>query len=205
MRPTGYHHGDLQNALVGEGLGLARRGGERAVTVRAAARGAGVSHAAAYRHFPSRRALLASVATEAMNRLAKVLEETTPSDPPLDRFRVLVAAYLSWAISNPGVFRVAFSEELWDKESLPRLRDASDRASRPVLDAAADHLGPSAAEGESRRLALAAWAQTHGFAVLALDRQLTQGELSVADQLPALLDLAADAVGVLARAWPGRP
>ncbi|MDH3222112.1 MAG: TetR/AcrR family transcriptional regulator [Gemmatimonadota bacterium] len=203
MKPVRYHHGDLQNALVGEALDLARLGGERAVTVRAAARGAGVSHAAAYRHFRSRRALLASVATEGMNRLAAVLEEATHGDPPLQRFRSLVAAYLSWAFSNPGVFHLAFSQELWDKETLPRLREASDRASRPVLDAAADHLGPSAAEGEARRLAVAAWALAHGFAVLALNRQLTQGELSVAGQVPALVDLAGDAVCVLAGGWPG--
>lgn len=200
-----YHHGDLPNALVVKGLDLARDGGPTAVSVRAAARLVGVSHAAAYRHFKDRKAFVATVAASAMHRLAAVLEEAVEQRSPLERFPALARAYVSWAVSNPGAFRVAFSEELWDKRSFPALREASDRASGPVLAAAADYLGASGSEAEWRQLAIAAWAQVHGFAVLVLDRQLTQGELSVGDgEASAHLECAATALRVLAVGWRDR-
>src|SRR5215213_2214532 len=66
--PKPYHHGDLRRALIDAALQLAGEGGAEAVSVREAARRAGVSPGAPFRHFPSRDALMAAVATEAQRR-----------------------------------------------------------------------------------------------------------------------------------------
>ncbi|MFZ2156862.1 MAG: helix-turn-helix domain-containing protein, partial [Bradyrhizobium sp.] len=66
--PKPYHHGDLKRVLVEAALELAEAGGPEAVSVREAARRAGVSPGAPFRHFPSRDALMAAVAAEAQRR-----------------------------------------------------------------------------------------------------------------------------------------
>src|ERR1700752_1817196 len=69
-RRKSYHHGALNSALVEASIALARQGGPDRVILREAARAAGVSHSAAYRHFADREALLAEVASFARNELA---------------------------------------------------------------------------------------------------------------------------------------
>jgi AcrR family transcriptional regulator len=73
VRP-GYHHGNLRAALIDAGVELARAGGPDAVVVREASRRVGVSHNAAYRHFPDRDALLKAVAERSMSELARLME-----------------------------------------------------------------------------------------------------------------------------------
>lgn len=69
-RRKSYHHGALHSALVEASIALAREGGPDRVIVREAARAAGVSHSAAYRHFTDREALLVEVSQHARNELA---------------------------------------------------------------------------------------------------------------------------------------
>jgi AcrR family transcriptional regulator len=174
---TRYHHGRLKAALVDETLRLAQEGGSAAVTLRTAARRAGVTHAAVYRHFANRLDLLAATATDAMNRLADRLEAAVASpEPDIHRMKALAGAYLEWADQDPGSFRLAFCQELWDKRPYPALRAASDRASRPVLELASSITSDP---DEARRLAVAVWAQTHGMTELWVARQLSQGKLSL--------------------------
>src|SRR5260370_8670028 len=91
--PKPYHHGDLRRVLIGAALGLVEEGGVEAVSVREAARRAGVSPGAPFRHFPSRDALLTAVAVEAQRRfrgeIAAALS-TAPADYPLPPFPVTV-------------------------------------------------------------------------------------------------------------------
>ena len=188
-----YHHGTLKEALVERTLLMAREGGTPAVTLRAAARQTGVTHAAVYRHFADRRDLLAAAATEAMDRLAFMLEQAARahSDVPT-RMRALARAYLAWAAGDPGAFRLAFCQELWDKGPYPALRAASDRASRPVAEAA-DALAPD--PEQARRLAVSVWAHAHGITALYVEHQLRQGALRLSeDSLDAALDLMGDGV-----------
>jgi len=66
--PKPYHHGDLRRVLIDAALQLVGEGGAEAVSVREAARRAGVSPGAPFRHFPSRDALMQAVAEEAQRR-----------------------------------------------------------------------------------------------------------------------------------------
>ena len=68
-RDKPYHHGALHSALIEASIALAREGGPDRVILREAARAAGVSHSAAYRHFADREALLAEVSRFARNAL----------------------------------------------------------------------------------------------------------------------------------------
>jgi AcrR family transcriptional regulator len=117
--PKPYHHGDLRRVLVEAALQLVGEGGADAVSVREAARRAGVSPGAPFRHFPSRDALMQAVAEEAQRRFRAEIEAAlagAPAGDPLGRFRCLGLAYLRWAMRNPTHFEVISSRRLFDHD-----------------------------------------------------------------------------------------
>src|SRR5258705_10098767 len=84
--PRPYHHGDLRRVLIDAAVDLVGEGGPDAVSVREAARRAGVSPGAPFRHFASRDALMAAVAEEAQRRFRAEIDATlakVPVDDPL--------------------------------------------------------------------------------------------------------------------------
>src|SRR5258708_5610710 len=102
-----YHHGDLRRALVDEALRLAAEGGIEAVNIREAARRAGVSPGAPFRHFPDRIALMTAVAEEAARRFRGEVDAAlagAPGDDPLARFRSIGLAYPRSAMRTPAQF-----------------------------------------------------------------------------------------------------
>jgi AcrR family transcriptional regulator len=112
-----YHHGDLRRVLVDAAFELVGEGGAEGLSVREAARRAGVSPGAPFRHFESREALLAAVAEEAQRRLRAEVDRAlaeAPADDPLQRFRCVGLAYLRWATRNPTHFEVISSRRLFD-------------------------------------------------------------------------------------------
>jgi AcrR family transcriptional regulator len=114
-----YHHGDLRRVLIDAALQLISEGGMDAVSVREAARRAGVSPGAPFRHFPSRDALIQAVAEEAQRRFRAEIEAAlagAPPGDPLGRFRCLGLAYLRWAMRNPTHFEVISSRRLFDHD-----------------------------------------------------------------------------------------
>jgi AcrR family transcriptional regulator len=103
-----YHHGNLRQAMVDASLQAIAELGPEAFTLREAARRAGVSPAAPYRHFADKDALLAAVAAEAAARLqADVLAAQAVAPPdPVSQFRALGIAYVRFAVAHPAHYRV---------------------------------------------------------------------------------------------------
>src|SRR4051812_28390907 len=116
--PKPYHHGDLRRVLIDAALQLVGEGGAEAVSVREAARRAGVSPGAPFRHFPSRDALMQAVAEEAQRRFRAEIAAALAAAPgdPLGRFRCLGLAYLRWAMRNPTHFEIISSRRFFDHD-----------------------------------------------------------------------------------------
>ena len=105
-----YHHGDLRRVLIDAALDLVGEGGPEAVSVREAARRAGVSPGAPFRHFPSRDALMTAVAEEAQRRFRPEIEAALAA-AACRRSAGAVSrhsgsAYLRWAMRNPAHFEI---------------------------------------------------------------------------------------------------
>lgn len=98
---TKYHHGDLKRALLDAAMTLVDIRGREALTLREAARRAGVSEAAPYRHFANLDELLGAVALEGFEMLIADLEST--SSP-----RRVRSAYLAFAGDFPGRYQLMF-------------------------------------------------------------------------------------------------
>ena len=175
VRP--YHHGDLRRALVSAATDLAASGGADGVVVREAARRVGVSPSAAYRHFPNREGLLAQVASEGREALARRMIEATTAVPgegtssPVARFRATGRAYITFALDEPGLFEVAF------RACPPHLYVPDEPSPYAVLSEALDALQSAGLLAVRRSGAEAlAWIAVHGAAVLLGDGLLPQGE-----------------------------
>src|SRR6478609_3397144 len=103
-RRKSYHHGALGSALIEAGIALAREGGPDRVVLREAARAAGVSHSAAYRHFTDRDALLAEVSKYARKELAaKMRQRVNRTNDPRKRLQAVGTAYVDFALTQPGL------------------------------------------------------------------------------------------------------
>ena len=183
MKP--YHHGNLREALIEAAADLARAEGSDGVVLREVARRTGVSHNAAYRHFDDREALLAEVASVGMDRLERAMREQmdavrsrSPQERARRRLRAAGRGYVTFALTEPGYFEVAFStkqlpDELSDAESpASDDGDAEQAAEGPyaLLGAALDELVDVGDLEPQRRTGadVTCWAAVHGFAELNL-------------------------------------
>ena len=178
-----YRHGDLRHALIAAGTELARTGGPDAVVLREVTRRVGVSPNAAYRHFKDRGALLDAVCAAAQSRLAVAIElelaALPPAGDPADtaraRLRAVGTGYLSFAQTEPGLFRTAFSasRDLTNVGS-PERAGASGLSPFLLLGSVLDELVLAGALPEERRpgAEFLAWSSVHGLAMLLIDGPL---------------------------------
>lgn len=203
---SGYHHGDLRNALVAAALKLVAKRGVEGFSLREAARAVGVSPAAAYRHFEDRSALLKGLAHEGLARLAVKMEDAIASAPcaPGSAARAAAeltgigAAYVEFAVAHPAHFRVMFGPwcDLADElapELSPRGRDPL-QLLVDTLDGmvAAGAITPAARRGAE----ISAWSAVHGFASLLVEGGLPLGETERASALRAVQRMLLVGLGV---------
>ncbi len=161
---TTYHHGNLGPALIAAARELLDEDGPGAVSLREAARRVGVSATATYRHFNDKDHLLAAVAAEGYREFAGKLRAVDSGE---DGFSHMGAAYIEFALSHPGLFRLMFGQLLRERERFPELGAAADEFFAVLLDSARDFVGGKDEDVES--IAYAAWSFAHGLARLVLD------------------------------------
>jgi AcrR family transcriptional regulator len=167
--PRGYHHGNLREALIRAALDLIARKGPAGFTFAEAARFAGVSPAAPYRHFRDRDELMASVALRGFEEFEAHLARAWNGGRPdamtaLDR---LGKAYLEFSRGKPAFYSAMFEAGV-PVGADPALRDAGERAFA-VLRGAAEAICaalPAAGRPPALMVALHIWAMAHGVASL---------------------------------------
>jgi AcrR family transcriptional regulator len=167
--PRGYHHGNLKEALIDAALELIAQKGPAGFTFAEAARWAGVSPAAPYRHFRDREELLADVARRGFEQFETVLARAWDAGRPdaFTAFDRLGRAYLHFAKSEPAYYSAMFEAGI-PPETNPELRETGERAFA-VLRGATERL-VAAMPAQDRppvlMMALHIWAMSHGIASL---------------------------------------
>jgi len=165
----GYHHGNLREALIEAALNLIAQKGPAGFTFADAARSAGVSSAAPYRHFRDRDALMADVARRGFEQFEAHLERAWDDGrpEPFKAFENVGRAYLGFARNEPAYYSAMFEAGV-ALDSDPGLRQASDRAFG-VLRRASEALSANAPVGArppALMMSLHVWALSHGVASL---------------------------------------
>jgi AcrR family transcriptional regulator len=164
-----YHHGNLREALIRAALELIAAKGPAGFTFAEAARSAGVSPAAPYRHFRDRDALMADVAARGFElfeaALSRAWKDGKPD--PLTAFEQVGRAYLAFARAEPAYYSAMFEAGL-PMDLDPVLREAGDRAFAVLRKASETLCGllPPGSRPPALMMALHVWALSHGIASL---------------------------------------
>jgi AcrR family transcriptional regulator len=165
----GYHHGNLKETLIRAALDLIAQKGPAGFTFAEAARWAGVSPAAPYRHFRDRDELLADVARRGFDQFEAVLTRAWDGGRPnaFTAFDRVGKAYLRFAKEEPAYYSAMFEAGI-PPEVSPELHAAGERAFA-VLRSATEHLVasmPAKNRPPVLMMALHIWALSHGIASL---------------------------------------
>jgi AcrR family transcriptional regulator len=162
MSEKNYHHGDLRTALVQAGRRILERDGLEALTLRACAREAGVSHAAPQHHFRNLAELLAAIAASGFDDFVASLHASAEEADSADaRLQQMGLAYVAFALARPALYRIMFGVEAMQSES-EAFRIARGRAWNQLHDAVVAAHGLAAAGSD----AVLVWSLVHGHAML---------------------------------------
>jgi len=171
---TTYHHGNLRSALIDGASVLLERDGPLGVTLRGAARQAGVSQAAPYRHFPSKSALLAAVAEAGFEDLVRTMSRAARRHraSPTAAIEAMAQAIVRFAAEHPSRYRLMCGPAVRGRDHPALLRAAG--AAWDVLMTSirecqrAGRIRP----GDPAQQGFVLWSTIHGLAVLVVDEQL---------------------------------
>lgn len=174
-RRATYHHGNLHQALLLAALDLIGQRGADGWTLREAARRAGVSHAAPYRHFRSKEALVAAVAVEGFRALTQAIDDAQAgAKDALSRLEVLGGVLLGFALDEPARYRVMFGPHAPPRAQHPALAEAAAGVYTRLVGSVteAQQAGSLRREVSPVLAAITFWTSIHGLADLLLNRQL---------------------------------
>jgi AcrR family transcriptional regulator len=166
-----YHHGDVRQTVIDTAMAMLDEEGDWQFTLREVARRAGFSHAAPYKHFSDKAALLTEIALIGFDRLRTALQAAqsmSSGDVAADLAR-MSEAYLAFGQANPALYQLMFGAEVANGSDLHL--DARALGAFGVL---IDLLERGQAAGVIRKRpvrgqAAACWAQLHGLTMLTLD------------------------------------
>tara|TARA_R110000737_G_scaffold110568_1_gene143537 strand:- start:900 stop:1517 length:618 start_codon:yes stop_codon:yes gene_type:complete len=165
MPKRGYHHGNLRQALVDAALELIELKGPTGFTLSEAAKQAGVTPAAVYRHFEGREDLIAEAALQGYEIFADLMDYAYQSGQPsaLAAFEATGRAYLAFARKHPGHYISMFESGISINRT-PELAAAANRANGVLEKAAADlsqHI-PADKRPPASMFSAHIWAMSHG-------------------------------------------
>ena len=178
-----YHHGNLVDALVTATIAIIEERGVEHVSVREAAKRAGVSPGAPFRHFRSKTALMTAVAEQAMARLKAAVSDALAEiedDDPIAGFGAIGRGYLRWAIANPTHFQIISSRSMIDFDGSEDLR----RDNNDIRELMVGLLCRAKAQGrlstalDFDHLVLSARALVYGLARMAIDGHFPEWHVS---------------------------
>ena len=164
--------------------------GRAAISLRAVARRAGLSHASPKYHFGDRSGLLTAIATEGFHALARRLSEVHESDAQ-QQLAILGRAYIDFGLSHPALFELMFAPTELHADD-PELIAAQQQAIGSLTTAVSQLTGIDATPSGTPQLALASWALVHGLVVLARDGALQTAATEEATDAAELAHTIAD-------------
>jgi AcrR family transcriptional regulator len=183
-----YHHGALREALLAAAERVLERDGLPGLTLRAAAREAGVSHAAPTHHFGDLTGLVSELAAIGFSHFNAAMASAAEIEgPPLAKAAARARAYLAYARAHPGMYLLMFRTERLDM-TRPALRDAANAAFAGIAGTIGSIRGETVPEqalslNQAAEI-VGAWSLVHGYTMLLIDGRLT----NIIERLPAGTD-----------------
>lgn len=170
-----YHHGNLRDELVTQGIQILETEGLASLTIREIAGRLGVSATAPLHHFDTKLALLAAIAAQGFRMLFDFrMAALKGCKTPVERVMAVLMAYVEFAVEHPALYRVMHGPEIPDKTTFPELDDAATRSYGLLETVVADYLMDRDGSVEnSREATLGAWTVCQGLAIALTNPQNT--------------------------------
>ncbi len=129
-----YHHGNLRKTLIDEGLKTLCRDGIGSFSLRNLSKKLGVSHAAAYRHFSSKEALLKAILAEFADTFRSALvASVAPEATGREALMQLGIGYVRYFIAQPEfITLVALAHD--GEDLFSRILGGEHEAEQPPCD-----------------------------------------------------------------------
>ena len=200
-----YHPGDLRRALMDVSIDILKKHEVETLNLRKLAVLAGVSPGAPYHHFADRAELVAAIANEGFELLEGSMRKATATcaNEASARLEALGQAYVHFAISHPGYFRVMFRRETHNNATTA-MRGAGQRTFQLLCDAiTACQQAGSAPAGDPQPLILHAWAAVHGLSTLLVDGDLKGISIPTQQLASVMTNLMRRMLIALAESPPG--
>ncbi len=201
-----YHHGNLKQSLIEATLEMIHHDDIDKVTLSALGKRLGTSRSAIYRHFKNKEELMKAVLLSAMDELDKLIEPvfSDTNSSLLERFHAMGQGYVSFAMTNPHLYRLIFGPKMLkeraevieqDRQEFHKLLhgDSSEEVMNSnqnngfhklvaiIIQAQKEKIFK---EGDPVLIATAIWGLLHGLSSLAID-----GHLSVSDNIQAVYEI----------------
>lgn len=180
MARTAYHHGDLKNALQAAASALIAERGVEGFSLREISQAAGVSHAAAYRHYADKQALLADLAEAGFRELVAINRRTIAATRggPVAQLQACGRAYVRFGVRQPQLLQLMFGSAISDWQAHPSLAEASEALAASLADVV--KAGQDSGElrtGKLEDLTLTAWSLVHGLVLLLAGKRIPNVEV----------------------------
>jgi AcrR family transcriptional regulator len=171
-RRAPYHHGDLRAALIEAATRLIREGRVETFTVAEAARAAGVSSGAPYRHFADRDALLDEVAAAGFERLSAESDAAMAAHPrgSLDSLIAGGCAYVAFGASEPELFHLMWGATRPHAEGGVATRTGSRCYAAFIANLTEVMAAQGLGDRDPHDFGAPLWGMVHGFASLLIGR-----------------------------------
>ena len=162
-----YHHGDLREALIAAGRAILEEEGAAALTLRACARRAGVSHAAPQHHFATVADLLAEIAASGFEDFVSALDKGAAREvTPAAKLTAMGRSYVTFAQARPAIYQLMFAAPAPVRSE--RLQKAMMAAWSQLVDGVTAAAGPENVNAKATLV----WSTVHGFAMLTIIHRL---------------------------------
>lgn len=161
---------ELEERILAAADRLFKRGGERALTMRAVARAAGTNTPAVYRRFKNRQALVRGLLLRIAGRIRKYFEQG-------ETVEGMAAAYVDFALNRSNEYHLFYTHAHLLHPPHKRGQPRPIRESRPNF-AFAEQVAAKEFGGHPEdytQFALALWALLHGTASLIMDKSIPEG------------------------------
>ncbi len=188
-RKAGYHHGDLEEALVQTVQALIERDGVGDFSIAEACKSLGVSTAAPYKHFADKQDILSHVAKSGFEDMTRQMEAARDQHPlgSTGRIGAIGKTYVDFALANPETFKLMFGSTP-DVKGNDAVKSVGHACFDVLISEVASFIGSTNEAADSLQVSVMLWTFVHGAASLAIDKDYEVARMDV--DLHALIEAA---------------
>lgn len=176
MSKDKYHHGDLKETLIKNGIKLLNEGGTANFSMRKLAARCNVSHAAPYKHFKSKEEIIDEVMKYVLQELEGSLSDIAEQykDNPQRLTVELGKQYVKFMVKNPDYLKLLFLSEFETKIMIKEGNIESEFNAFNILKVNATKAFKMCGikEEDYTRNIIAMWAMVHGIAIMIANKTI---------------------------------